>query len=127
MCGGYYCLAAAHGLHGLHALAAAQGLQAPQAAFLAAAHGLQAAQAALHAALHGLQDAYAGVSLTTGDNATLPAASPSTTGSTDAPERSFDLCIFMIVFSTRKFAEAAFRSPCPECNLNRALWRLRSN
>jgi hypothetical protein len=79
-------LAAAHGLQGLHAaLAAAHGLQAPQAAFLAAWQGLQVA--------------YAGTSLTMGDRTTAPAARPRTTGRTDAPERSLDLCIFMNVFS----------------------------
>ena len=101
-----YSLAAEQGLQGLQAafLAAAHGLQAPQAAFLAAAHGLQAPQAALH----GLQVAYAGTSLTTGDKTTAPAARPRTTGRAAAPDRSFDLCIFMSVFSTLGFAGMAF-------------------
>jgi hypothetical protein len=105
-----YCLAAEQGLQGLHAafLAAAHGLQAPQAAFLAAAHGLQAPHAAFLAAWHGLQVAYAGASLTTGDRTTAPAARPRTTGRAAAPDRSFDLCMFMNVFSTLGCAEMAF-------------------
>jgi len=106
--GGNYSLAAEHGLQGLQAaLAAAHGLHGLQAA-LAAAHGLQAPQAAFLAALHGLQDAYAGTSLTTGDRTTAPAARPRTTGRADAPDRSFDLCIFIDVFSALGFADMAY-------------------
>lgn len=104
----YYSLAAEQGLQGLQALAAAHGLQAPQAAFLAAAHGLHAPQAAFLAAWHGLHVAYAGASLTTGDKTTAPAARPRTTGRTEAPERSLDLCIFIGVFSTLGCADMAF-------------------
>jgi len=118
-----HAFAAAHGLQGLQALAAAHGLQA-----LAAAHGLHGlhAFAALHG-LQGLQAAYAGTSLTTGDKTTAPAARPRTTGRTDAPERSLDLCIFIIVFSTMGFAEMAVCSISPTSNLNDGLWLLRSN